>query len=254
MAKPDTKTVHKITVKIWRPIFSALKKKTEAACLRRDAYLERVLENELDHLDQEVALANSQASYNYIQGRLDALKDRDPVSLALPLTLTKRLNDICQRKRIVRDAFFNRLFLMLGASPKVIDRCFFPSVDGDWRAHVWSEWKHEGPFFQNGFYPLDPVIDPLWAMRAAFDIYAEESSLHDFICPDSGKTIRVQHTLGGQIELPERVYTTILTKENEKFDLTPFNCYFPDYLIPEHPAQKEHTKLEDLLLLDLGAS
>ena len=104
MATKTLKTVPKISVKIWRPILDKLEAKIESACLRRDAYLAKVLEVELDWLDQEVSIPNSQASYDYVLERLDRL-DRKLVSLALPQELTARLNDICSRKRIVRDAF-----------------------------------------------------------------------------------------------------------------------------------------------------
>ena len=37
-----------ISVRIWRPILEKLEAKLEAACLRRDAYLRRVLELEIE--------------------------------------------------------------------------------------------------------------------------------------------------------------------------------------------------------------
>ena len=73
MATKTLKTVPKISVKIWRPILDKLDAKIESACLRRDAYLAKVLEVELDWLDQEVSIPNSQASYDYVLERLDRL-------------------------------------------------------------------------------------------------------------------------------------------------------------------------------------
>ena len=120
MATKTLKTPPKISVKIWRPIIDKLDQKLDAACLRRDAYLNKVLENELPWLDSEVSLANSPAAQAFVAARLDQL-DRKLVSLTLRPELIEQLNDICQRKRIVRDAFFNRLFLLLALKPKGID-------------------------------------------------------------------------------------------------------------------------------------
>jgi hypothetical protein len=141
MATKTLATAPKISVKIWRPIIDALEKKIEAACLRRDAYLNKILEIELRLLDKEVSIPNSQESYDYVFKQLDAL-DRKLVSLALPPELTQQLNEICRRKRIVRDAFFNRLFLLLAASPKIIDVLLFGTEAKEWRKAVWNEIDH----------------------------------------------------------------------------------------------------------------
>jgi hypothetical protein len=45
----------------------------DASCLRRDAYLNRVLAVELDYLDTEVALPNSTEAKKFIAERLDHL-------------------------------------------------------------------------------------------------------------------------------------------------------------------------------------
>ncbi len=127
----------KTSVKIWRPIIEKLDAKMEAACLRRDAYLNKLLEIELDRLDREVSIPNSTEAQSLIAARLDHL-DRKAVSLSIRCDLLDKLNDICGRKRIVRDAFFNRVFLLLAASSKVIDRLMFPG-EPNWRSLIWEE-------------------------------------------------------------------------------------------------------------------
>jgi hypothetical protein len=94
----------KVSTKIWRPILEKLEKKMDASCLRRDAYLSRVLAVELSYLDSEVALPNSTEAKEFIAERLDGLSDRKLVSLSLRPEIVERLNDLCERKRIVRDA------------------------------------------------------------------------------------------------------------------------------------------------------
>jgi hypothetical protein len=247
MATKTLKTVPKISVKIWRPIIDKLDVKIATACLRRDAYLIKVLEVELDWLDQEVSIPNSPESYDYVFECLDRL-DRKLVSLALPSELTARLNEICKRKRIVRDAFFNRVFLLLAASPRVIDALLFGSVADQWRTTVWSENKHDGPFFQNGFYPLEPTIDPFWALRNGLEMYAEDEGLEDYLEPTSGNTIRVKRDFTGAVSPADSLYTTVFEQKVRDNDLIGLSCFLPDWRIPGHEAEEEHrTKLDELL-------
>ena len=243
----DLKTTPKISVKIWRPIIKKLDEKLETACLRRDAYLAKLLAVELDHLDNEVSIPNTQASYDYVFALLDTF-DRKLVSLALPQELTIRLNEICTRKKIVRDAFFNRLFLLLAAAPATIDNLLFKSVDRDWRHDVWSEYKHEGPFFQNGFYPLEPMVDPFWAVRCAMTMYAEDDGLEDYVEPISGPSIKVSRDLSGDPIPADGVYTTVFAQKVGGNDLRGLSCYMPDSAIPGHDAAKTYqAKLDELL-------
>lgn len=249
MATKTLKTIPKISVKIWRPIIDKLDKKIEAACLRRDAYLNKVLEVELNWLDEEISIPNSQASYDYVLGQLDQL-DRKLISLALSPELTARLNEICSRKRIVRDAFFNRLFLLLAASPENIDKLLFGNIDHDWRTEVWSENKHNGPFFQNGFYPLEPTVDPFWAIRDGLEMCAKDEELEDYVEPTSGKKIRIKRHLLGAVTPVGSLYTTIFEQKVRDSDknLHGLSCYVPDWRIPGQEAEQEYrAKLDELL-------
>lgn len=252
MSKQDPKPVQKISVKIWRPIIDKLDAKIEASCLRRDAYLAKLLEGELAELDREVCLPNSQAAHDHIFEELDKL-DRKLVSLALPPALAERLKEICARKRIVRDAFFNRLFLLLAASPKAIDVLFFSSWADDWRAEVWSEYKNEGPFFQNGFYPLESAVDPFWAMRCALELAEADSGKVDRIVdPTTGVEGKVTRDLCGEVVQVESLYTKVLDKKVGNDSLIGLSCHLPDHLVPGHTAERAHNAKLDELLADLG--
>jgi hypothetical protein len=164
--------------------------------------------------------------------------------------LTQRLNEICSRKGIVRDAFFNRLFLLLAAAPKVIDTLLFQSGGSEWRGKVWREVNDDnGYFFNNSFYPLEPMTDPFWAIRSGLEIYAEEyPGLQDYIEPLTGQTIRVQISAGGDPIPPDSVYTTIFEQKVLGQDLHGLSCFFPDWLIPDHDSTKaRQLKLDELL-------
>jgi hypothetical protein len=237
MATETLETIPKISVKIWRPVIDKLTRKLRSACLRRDPYLSSVLEVELDWLDQEVSIPNSQASHDHVFAKLDQL-DRKLVSLALPRELTGRLNDICARKRIVRDAFFNRLLLLLAAPSQLIDLLLFGDNGDEWRQEVWSEYKWDGPFFQNGFYPLEPMIDPFWAVRTGLQHYRSEG-LEDYLEPSSGETIKVTRSTSGRVSPADSLYT-ITFREVGEFDLTGLNCYLPDWLVPRHQAEQSY--------------
>ena len=230
--------ITKITVKVWTKAWNQFNRKIRDACLRRDHYLNRVLEVELPHLEAEVSMANSPEAERFVVGRVEALERRS-VSLALRVKLVEQLNAICREKRIVRDAFFNRLFLLLAASPKVIDRLYFFAMEGDWRAEVWSEFKHDGPFFQNVFYPLEQEIDPLWPLRESLRLDAERSGATRTVDPATGREIEVQRTLSGQLEPVNSIYTAPFDENTLKgVDLRAMNVYTPDRLVPDSTASK----------------
>ena len=81
------KTTPKIPVKIWSFLMKILDPKLEARCIRRDAYLTKLLQVELDHLNKKVSIPDTQASYDSVFSRLIAF-DRKLVNLALPPEFT----------------------------------------------------------------------------------------------------------------------------------------------------------------------
>lgn len=247
MATKTLKTAPKISVKIWRPILDALDKKIESACLRRDAFLNAVLESELDRLDDEVSIPNSQDGYDYVFEKIDLL-DRKLVSLALSPKLIERLNEICRRKRVVRDAFFNRLFLLLGASPKVIDTLLFGSEANQWRNSVWNEIKDDSSAFQSEFYPLAHAINPFWAIRLGIEQYYAPAEQEDYIDPQNGNRVRIQRDATGAMSPIDSLYTVIFQPKVQGHDLLGLSCYMPDWLIPGHGSEQKHkADLDELL-------
>jgi len=239
MATKELKTTPKISVKIWRPILDKLDEKLESACLRRDAYLSKILKTEVEMLDQEVSIPNSQESYDFVSRELDKL-DRKLVSLALPLEISARLNEVCATKRIVRDAFFNRLLLLLAAKQSLIDELIFPAVADEWRREVWREAKHDESFFQDSFYPLGSIIDPFWAIRMGIDLYAEDNALEDYCEPTTGKTVKVSRDpITDTIEPPYSLYAAVFRKKfRDNIGLLGLSCYLPDREIPGTVAEQ----------------
>ena len=245
MEAKDLKTPAKISVRIWEPLVKQFDLAIRDSCLRRDAYLDKVLEVELPYLDAEVCLPNSPVAHTYIAAKLDAL-ERKLVSLTLREDLIAQVNAICERKRIVRDAFFNRLFMLLTAKSGVIDRLMFAG-DDEWRTEVWSERRNDGPFFDNCFSPLRGVIDPLWAIRTGLE--DDKEQLEEVPNPVGDGTIRVdRNAFHGGIRPPMRVYTVTWGQQFKDVDLSGFNCYMADWEVPGTPEQVAASKtLDDIL-------
>ena len=215
-------TSKKISIRVWRTILDKLEKKMDAACLRRDAYLNKILAVELGYLDTEVAIANSIEAHAFVAKRFDQL-DTKPVSLTLRSDLVERLNDICARKRIVRDAFFNRLFLLLAATSKQLDHLL--GLDKKWREqllrHYQGDYLHE-----HTWYPIDEDLNPFREIRDWINYERSDN---------------------------EGIYTFLWdTNLVKNTDLTGLNCYMSDERIPDHPAEVARRELNDLILNALG--
>ena len=95
----------KISVKIFRPIIEQLIRRLDAACLRRDAYLNFLLGVELAALDKEVSVANTAASERLVSNRLAQL-DTKLVSLALHTELVEQLSLQTVQNRVARYLYF----------------------------------------------------------------------------------------------------------------------------------------------------
>lgn len=283
---PAAKT-SKITINVWRPVWSKLEKKLDAACLKRDAYIASLINRELDYLQEEMPIANSEDAEKFVDRQLRALLDQNstPLSIALPPEVAKKLERICSEKRIVRDSFFNRLFLFLAYGPAMAGTLLFRGiwVDNDkfdaWTRDVWREYKHDGPFFENVFEPFHAHQDPLWAVRACFELIEEQDKPEyvDHVDPETKQTVKMAKWVPDHLlHLPHRFYTAVLTdldlpiaqsaptrhasqgkpageKPARAFhNLYGLNCYLPNFHIRGHADQKAAKASVDELLADLG--
>ncbi len=215
-------TFRKISIRVWTPLLEKFTRRMDAACMRRDVYLGRILESELGELDSEVTTPNTEAARQFIAAHLDTLP-RKLVTLTLPEPLMSRLDDLCESKRIGRDSLFNRLFFMLSAEPKVLDRLWF---DGqrDWFPHLLGETFFKQEAAARMLDPIQADLDPFWAYREGLAAWYE------------GKP-------------PVGIYTAALDdKIFPKVDLFGLNVYLPDHAVPgtaEH--QRIATLFDDLL-------
>lgn len=193
----------KVAVRVWRPVLEKLDAKMAKACLRRDAYLTQVLDTELEYLDAEITAENSEAARLYIARKFDLLPDKKTVTFVMRSDVIERMNEVCKRKRIVRDAFVNRVLLLLAASRNTFER--FLGLDEDWKRHLMREYDG-APFLQNSFYPIEEFSTPFWAAR-------------DWLQEDNESIYRVFWD--------EHMFKDV--------DLTGLNCCIPDARLPGHP-------------------
>jgi hypothetical protein len=247
-----TKSIPKISVKIWDPILEKLNQKFDAACLRRDAYLNKILTAEISNLDQEVSIQNSEESQKYIADCLNNMKDRTLVSLALEPKLISDLNLICKRKNIVRDAFFNRLFLFLAAKQSFIDSFFFPTIPDGWKGMVLKDLEQTyGNYWSDELYPMSFQEDPFWALRRGIDLYEECEGEEKSQTKTSDSQIRLERDLESEEFVPRiSIYTKRLQKlkssEGAEIDATGFNCFLQKSLVPGTDAHKERLKRDKM--------
>lgn len=277
----------KITISVWQPIWSKLEKQLEAACLKRDAYIGALLNRELDYLEQEMPIANSEEAEKFIDSQLRALMEQNftPLSIALQPEVAQKLERVCTSRRIVRDAFFNRLFLFLAFGSHMAGTLLFRGLDSEdadwtptsWTKTVWKEFRHEDPFFWNVFEPFHADHDPLWPVRACFDLIEEQDppAYVDWTDPRTKQVVKMENVaVDGVLQLPYRFYTAVLTdrdllkstkrptrpaaqskgrpeSEGRTYhNLYGLNCYLPNFHVPGHKDKQAVDKFnEDILSL-----
>jgi hypothetical protein len=219
----ETENKTKVLVNVYDPVIAIMKHKFDAACLKRDAYLDKALKSEAGFLREEVTTPNSDKAKNYIADNLKQLKLK-PLNLLLSTETVELMNEVCKEKNIPRDAFINRAFLLLIASDTVIDVLFFglykkhnPSLDFESWGYDWDEWGHN--INQKSYWKmhhcfnrpniLDSIeefvdINPFWRLRDYFSCYEkdwkmysspfEKKALNNL--PDEYAFLKTDNTLG----------------------------------------------------------
>lgn len=120
MANEDEIGKTKVLVNIYEPLLRLLKRKLDKACLKRDAYLDLALRQELEFLRAEVTEKNSPKATRYISEAVKKL-NTTPVSLQISRETADLMKSVCNEKNIPRDAFINRFVLFLTAPKAVLD-------------------------------------------------------------------------------------------------------------------------------------
>lgn len=126
----------KITAKFFKPLWDDFDARVNSALLRRDAFLDRMLAVEVKHLDADLSRKPLQSTRakKYVSDKLRAMKGSDgkyaqvQVSIVLRVETAHKLKEVCDRHRVNRDAFLNRLVAFLRASEKFLQALDLPAT------------------------------------------------------------------------------------------------------------------------------
>lgn len=93
----------RITVRIQPRLLTRLDDLLKQLRLRRDAYLNDTLGDEVDELDK--IPANSARTQRYLRQLRGSIPDKTRLAITLDTVLVNRINAVCKGKGVVRDAF-----------------------------------------------------------------------------------------------------------------------------------------------------
>lgn len=110
----------KITVKIFEPLLKDFERQIKALFIQRDAFLNSVIQEEIKHLARDMQGKKLSSKANrYISCELKRLGTH-PVNIVVDQSTADALNAVVKETNIVRDAFFNRLILLLRSSTALL--------------------------------------------------------------------------------------------------------------------------------------
>lgn len=222
----------KLTVRIWDRLFNLLEERTSEICLRRDALLERVIDREIDRLREELPEPNSDVARAHIEHHLKLLigGSKKQITLSLSPNTATKLEEICSEKNVPREAFLNRLILLLVAKPSFLDKTLFglsPKEANELRVHIKNQMG--SPIeLENSFAPL-PIMSAI--LSDPFGMYRE-------LVAQLSEDAKENYTLYGMPFLNE--------------SLLGLNCHIPDMLVPGTSAYLEAQQQAENMLAELG--
>lgn len=222
-----------LLAKVWRPLLQHFSTIIERACLRRDAYLDRVFSHEASVLKDEIPCRNSPEARKYLQSELEKL-ERIPVNFSLSPATIDAINRACEELNIIRDCFINRVLFLLSAN---MDRCkgiigidireCLPEILGDHdRDYLYA------PLWGGGLHAVSEIVssDPFWALRNTIDHFREQGDKVDL--------------LHARLIIPEMF-------SKKPAGVIALNCYLPDERVPDSPAARRSTRELDEILGEL---
>lgn len=116
----------KITVKIFAPLLKDFERQIESLFIKRDAFLNSVIQEEIKHLARDMQGKKLSSKANrYISGELMRLGTKQ-VNIVVDQSTADALNVVVKETNIVRDAFFNRLILLLRSDTDFVKHLDLP--------------------------------------------------------------------------------------------------------------------------------
>jgi hypothetical protein len=129
----NPESLTKITAKFFTPMWLDFDRQITSALLRRDAFLDRVIASEVTVLDENLSERQLQSgkAKKYVSDALQRMGGHGTpaptqVSIVVKMTTAHKLNEVCKKHRVNRDAFLNRLVALLRASDKFLSLLDLP--------------------------------------------------------------------------------------------------------------------------------
>jgi hypothetical protein len=120
-------TTTKITMKIRDDILDAFNRRLDSCFLKRDAFLNHMIKSETPHLEREMqGLRLSTAARRYTSHQLMSM-DKTTINVVVEKQTADELKRVLKDANIVRDAFANRLMLMLISTDSLLKRLELPT-------------------------------------------------------------------------------------------------------------------------------
>jgi len=182
----------KVSVNIYSPLAELLNIKLAKSCIKRDAYLDLVIKKECEFLCQEIKTPNTNKVKKHISKKIKGLNTK-PVSLFLSAETAQLLNKVCDEKNVARDAFLNRIYLLLTISIDAINT-LFPEFNQskDFEDDLWQFFIESAGYSETGqdeYYCFRPnIIDtvceftnnsPFWLLRSCISKFNSEEGVEN---------------------------------------------------------------------------
>lgn len=133
MATAQDRGLTKLTAKVFAPMYADFDRQLSAALLRRDAFLDRMISQEVPHLREDLKGKRLSPEANrHISHSLKRLGGRNAqplrqVSIAVRHETAEALRAVVEEHNLVRDAFLNRLIALLRSSDKFLKALGLPN-------------------------------------------------------------------------------------------------------------------------------
>lgn len=210
----------KLTAKLFAPMYVDFDRQLSDAFLRRDAFLDRVISQEIPHLREDLnGKRLSDEANKYISRSLKGLGGRNTpplrqVSIAVRHETAEGLRAVVEEHNLVRDAFLNRLIALLRASDKLLEALELPKRISRGR----SDGTEDMP--TSPLRAIEETIwDPFHYLRAACQVrYGHGLHLLEFPVDGFNCYMGDEHVPGTRAYTDRKEADEFLLKELEDFE------------------------------------
>lgn len=158
----------KLSVHFFHPMYVDFDRQMKEALLRRDAFLDRVIAREIEHIRYDLeGKKNSATANRYIAGKLKSLGgDKAPplkqVSIAVRHSTAEALRQVVSDHNLVRDALINWIVALLRSSDQLLNSLDLPTTVSSFRSNGTQDMPTS---------PIKAIMetqwDPFYYLRAA---------------------------------------------------------------------------------------